>query len=110
MRVKTGEEIVRETYDITCDFCDNMRDNVWDGLVHKWLCTICKRDACLSCARHDHRHGGDYLPRYCPECWEIGIHYLKLLEIEQYRHDDKVDDLEKRWFKKAKFEAEQKMK
>ena len=109
MREEIGKEVVRTLLSVTCDFCDNMREEISSTFAHKWQCKICKRDACLSCARHDHRYGGDYLPRYCPECWEIGIHYLELLEIEQYRHDDKVEDLEKRWFNKAKFEAEQKM-
>jgi hypothetical protein len=110
MREEVGEEIVRTLYDITCDFCNIKTKGISSVLLPKWHCKICKRDTCHKCMRYDYRYSDDYPDKYCPECWEVGKHYLKLLEIEQYRHDDKVDDLEKRWFEKAKFEATQKMK
>ncbi len=110
MKVETGEIITRTLYDITCDFCNVKTEKVPSILLPKWHCKICKRDTCSKCILWDYRYSNDYPDRYCPECWEIGSHYLELLEIEQCRHDDKVDDLEERWVNKAKFEAEQKMK
>lgn len=110
MKVETGEQITTTLYTMTCDFCGIKVEDVPSPLYIKWHCKICKRDACNKCISWDYRYSNDYPDRYCPECWEWGKHYLKLLEIEQQRHDDKVEDLEKRWFNKAKFEAEQKMK
>lgn len=87
--IETGrEEVIQYSY--ICDLCKK-------GYKHGSNCSICGRDICSSCTRHDPRDIGDYPSKYCSECFAIGEKYLEQIKVEEEKHETAIATIEEEW-------------
>lgn len=73
-------------------FCDVCGEERIMG-CSKHTCGICECDVCSSCSRGDL----DNYEHFCPNCWEIGEPYLKILDITREEYYARVAAIEKTW-------------
>lgn len=102
MRKQTIREIDVTYWDIKCDLCGTSEITPIPQQSFK-RCEICRRDMCNECRRSDYGGGSDDYPRLlCEDCWNTGEEFRKLIDIEEERHGDAIDDIYKRWDIKAR--------
>jgi hypothetical protein len=73
------------TSELFCDVCGSTAMLYGSG----GKCQICDKDVCSSCS-HAEEWGGDYPPRWCNRCWEIGAPYRERIEELVQEHEQKT--------------------
>ena len=77
-----------------CDYCSKRT-----GAHNR--CCMCDKHVCSDHEEFDWRNGGDYPPRYCKQCWDIGEKYRRQIEAIEMELDIKIAAIEDAWLKEA---------
>ena len=92
---KTKNVTIEKAY-VVCDVCsgDKVQLN-WSTRHHR--CCQCHKDLCSSCVVYDDSEGGDYPPKYCQRCWDIGEPFRKQLVALEAEYDKQTEAVEQAW-------------
>jgi len=101
MRRKVVQQVDATHWDIVCDLCGRKDFTPVPQYSFK-QCKCCKRDMCNKCQRQDYYWSDDKPDLYCIDCYENGDHFRKLRELEDERHGEAIEDIQKRWYADAR--------
>lgn len=95
MRVIRKEQILKETIEITCDFCNSQT------YIHS--CDICNKDCCNKCGEiHPEDFIGNDYPRWlCHRCYHIGQPFLEDIRLLEENLEKNKELLIDKWRESA---------
>ena len=101
MRKQVAMQVDTIYWNVVCDLC-GVKD-LTATPEHSFLkCRCCKRDMCNRCQRRDYYWSDDKPEMYCIDCHENGKHFRELRDIEDERHGEALEDIQKRWYINAR--------
>lgn len=94
--MRKAVQVTKQEMRYTCDVCRLECED--------FQCFCCKRDVCFKCSIVEQRKS--HTPeRYCQACWNLGAPFRERQSTLWYECLNKVENLQKNWYAKAKAEV-----